>query len=170
MLRKISFAVVAFSLTLGFAGCKSAQKTDETETPGGGANGSTEMTAGDNNTMGDSDSGKAMGLHTVYFKYDSFDIDAESKTTLAGNAEVLKAHPSVKVQIEGHCDQRGGIQYNLALGEKRAHAVSSALTKLGIAKDRVTTISYGKERLVDTSMSDEAFAKNRRGNFVITSK
>jgi peptidoglycan-associated lipoprotein len=166
MLRKISFAVVGISLFLGFAGCKSAQKTDESGSMGG----DTGMTAGDDNTMGDSDSGKAMGMKTVYFRYDSFEIDSEGRTTLAGNSEILKANPSVKVQIEGHCDQRGGIQYNIALGEKRANAVRTALTKMGIAADRIATISYGKERLVDTSMSEDAFAKNRRANFVITSK
>lgn len=166
MLRKLSFAFVAFSLALGMAGCKTAKKADETETPGGETSG----LGSDDNTMGDSDNGKAMGMKTVYFKYDSFEIDAEGKTTLAGNVEILKAHPSVKIQLEGHCDQRGGIQYNLALGEKRATAVRRELIKHGIEGGRVTTISYGKERLVDTSMSEEAYARNRRANFVITGK
>jgi peptidoglycan-associated lipoprotein len=166
MLRKLSFAFISFSLVLGFAGCKSAPKTDETENP----TGSTEMTAGDANTMGDSDSGKAMGMQTIYFKYDSFEIDSEGKTALATNVEILKANPSVKIQVEGHCDQRGGIQYNIALGEKRANTVRDALKKAGISTDRLATISYGKERLVDTAMNDAAYAKNRRANFVITSK
>jgi peptidoglycan-associated lipoprotein len=165
MLRKLSFAVVAFSLVLGFAGCKSAQKKDDS-----GASGADAGLGSDDNTMGDSDSGKAMGMKTIYFKYDSFEIDAEGKTTLSGNAAILKAHPSTKIQIEGHCDQRGGIQYNIALGEKRANAVKKELSKLGIEGSRIATISYGKERLVDTAMTDEAFAKNRRANFVITSK
>jgi peptidoglycan-associated lipoprotein len=164
MLRKLSIAFVSFSLVLGFAGCKSAPKTDGTETPGG------EMSAGDANVMGDSDSGKAMGMETVHFKYDSFVIDAEGKQAVQTNAGIMKANPTVKIQIEGHCDQRGGIQYNIALGEKRANTVRDAMVKAGIAKARLATISYGKERPVDTAMTEEAFAKNRRANFVITSK
>jgi peptidoglycan-associated lipoprotein len=166
MLRKLSFALVSFSLVVGLAGCKSAPKTDETDVPGGG----TEMNGGDANQMGDSDSGKAMGMQTVHFKYDSFEIDADGKAAIATNVEILKAHPTVKVQIEGHCDQRGGIQYNIALGEKRANTVRDAVKKAGISADRLATISYGKERLLDPSMTEEAFAKNRRANFAITSK
>ena len=168
MLRKLSIALISFSLVLGFAGWKSAPKTDDSESVGGTNSG--DLNQGDANTMGDSDSGKAMGMQTIYFKYDSFEIDSEGKQALSTNVEILKANPSVKIQVEGHCDQRGGIQYNIALGEKRANTVRDALKKAGVANDRLATISYGKERLVDTSMSDEAYAKNRRANFVITSK
>lgn len=163
MLRKISYALVSISLILGLVSCKSAKKIDDSEV-------GSEMTGGDENTMGDSDSGKAMGMQTVYFKYDSFDIDTEGKGVLKTNAEILKANPKLKIQIEGHCDQRGGIQYNIALGEKRANTVRDALVKAGISTDRVATISYGKERPVDAAMTDAAFSKNRRANFVITSK
>lgn len=165
MLRKLSFALVSLSLVLGLASCKSAKKMDETEVPGG-----SEMTAGDENAMGDSDSGKAMGMQTIYFKYDSFEIDSDGKAALNTNIEIMKANPSLKIQVEGHCDQRGGIQYNIALGEKRANTVRDALKKGGISGDRVATISYGKERLVDSAMTDSAFAKNRRANFAVTSK
>ncbi|MBC7386689.1 MAG: OmpA family protein [Cryobacterium sp.] len=168
MLRKISYALVTVSLAIGISSCKSAKTMDETEVPTG--TGSTEMTGGDDNTMGDSDSGKAMGLQTIHFKYDSFDIDSEGKQALNTNAEILKSNSTAKVQIEGHCDQRGGIQYNIALGEKRANRVRDALKKLGISADRIATISYGKERLLDTAMDESAFAKNRRANFAITSK
>lgn len=166
MLRKLSIALVSFSLALSLAGCKSAPKTDE-ETSGGAGS---ELNAGDANTLGDSDSGRAMGMETIYFKYDSFDIDSEGKQALAKNVEILKANPTLKIQVEGHCDQRGGIQYNIALGEKRANAVRDAIKRAGISTDRLATISYGKERLVDSAMTDAAFAKNRRANFVITSK
>ncbi len=169
MLRKLSFAALTFSLFLGLASCKSAKKLDETEVPGGGE-GSSELNKGDENTGGDSDSGKAMGMQTIYFKYDSFEIDSDGKTALNTNVEILKANPSVKIQIEGHCDQRGGIQYNIALGEKRANTVRDAIKKAGVTGDRVATISYGKERLVDSAMNDAAYAKNRRANFAITSK
>lgn len=160
-------AVLAIFLT--FAGCKSAKKADDSE-GAGGISSENMGTGADDNLMGDSDSGRAMGLQTVYFKYDSSEIDPEGKTTLDANVAILKSNAAVKVQVEGHCDQRGGIQYNIALGEKRANAVKNYLKKAGIAADRVSIISYGKEKLVDSSMTDEAYAKNRRGNFVITSK
>jgi peptidoglycan-associated lipoprotein len=124
----------------------------------------------DANTMGDSDSGNAGGLQTVHFPYDSFALDSRAKSTLKNNAQVLKDKPSLKIQVEGHCDQRGGIQYNIALGEKRANSVRAYLMDQGIPGDRITTISYGKERPVDQSMSESAFAKNRRANFVITAR
>ena len=126
--------------------------------------------ADSNSANGDSDSGKALGLQTVHFPYDSFTIDAEAKKTLAANAEILKDKGSVKIQIECHCDARGGIQYNLALGEKRANAVRKYLVDLGVNKARVTTISFGKERLLDPGTTEDAHAKNRRANFTITSR
>ncbi|MBY0470065.1 peptidoglycan-associated lipoprotein Pal [bacterium] len=161
------FNRIALVLTLaavaGAQGCKSAQKTPEDTAPSG------DISAIDN-TMGDSDSGKAMGLETVHFGYDTFALDAEGKRVLAANADILKNQSSVKIQVEGHCDQRGGIQYNIALGEKRANAVRRYLVDLGVSKDRMTVISYGKERPIDPGTSEDAYAKNRRANFVITSK
>ncbi len=130
----------------------------------------TAVNADTNLDTGDSDSGKAMGLQTVHFPYDSFALDEESKGVLTSNAEILKGKDTLKVQIEGHCDQRGGIQYNIALGEKRANATKNYLVEMGIAADRVTTISFGKERPLDAGSSEEAYSKNRRANFVITSK
>lgn len=124
----------------------------------------------DENVTGDSDSGKAMGLQTIYFPYDAFILDAEAKRILKANADILKDKTSVKIQIEGHCDQRGGIQYNIALGEKRANATMKYLVDLGISGDRISIISFGKERPIDPSTSEEAYAKNRRANFVITSR
>ena len=118
---------------------------------------------------GDSDNGKAMGLQTIHFGYDAYTIDAETKATLKANAAILKDKGSIKIQIEGHCDQRGGIEYNVALGEKRANSVKKYLEGLGIAADRIAVISFGKEKLLDSSMTEEAYAKNRRANFAITS-
>ncbi len=76
----------------------------------------------------------------------------------------------MKVQVEGHCDERGGVQYNLALGENRAKAVKEYLSGLGVESGRVTTISYGKERPVAFGHDEEAWGQNRRGNFVVTAK
>jgi peptidoglycan-associated lipoprotein len=150
------------SVFVAASGCSKDKKPEEASTPTGPVM--------DENTLGDSDSGKAMGLQTINFPYDSFVLDGEAKGKLKANAEILKDKGSVKVQLEGHCDSRGGIQYNIALGEKRANAVMKYLGDLGVSADRATTISYGKERLLDPGMSEEAHAKNRRVNFVITSR
>ncbi len=158
--------MIALVATLSGIGCSKKSKDDEGSTPNSGIN----TVAADENAMGDSDSGKAMGLKTVNFPYDSFALNAEGKAAVQANAQILKDKATAKVQIEGHCDIRGGIQYNLALGEKRANAVKNLLVEMGISADRITTISYGKERLLDQGTSDEAHAKNRRANFAVTSK
>ncbi|MEK6578705.1 MAG: OmpA family protein [Bdellovibrionota bacterium] len=163
MIRRF-VALGAVLAVVGAAGCKSAPKKEgEDIAPINAIN-------ADIPTTGDSDSGKAMGMQTVHFPYDSFAIEGEAKTTLNGNAEVLKGNSTIRVQIEGHCDQRGGIQYNIALGEKRANALKKYLEGQGIASDRITTISFGKERPIDPGTTEDAYGKNRRGNFVITSK
>lgn len=144
------------------AGCTKEVKKDDSSVPN--------AAQADENTSGDSDSGKAMGLQTVHFPYDAFKLDSEAKAALTANAGILKANATVKIQIEGHCDQRGGIQYNIALGEKRANAAKKFLQDQGITDERITTISFGKERPLDQGTTDEAYAKNRRANFVITSK
>ncbi|MBC7693614.1 MAG: OmpA family protein [Methylotenera sp.] len=162
MFRKIlSVSVLVMIMSLG--ACKTAQKSEGPTDISNGA-------GADDNILGDSDSGKAMGLKTIHFPYDSSNLDSGAKADLKSNADILKDKKSAKVQIEGHCDQRGGIQYNIALGEKRANSVKNYLQDMGVAADRITTISYGKERPVETGITDDAQAKNRRANFVITAK
>ncbi|MFP5387202.1 MAG: peptidoglycan-associated lipoprotein Pal [Bacteriovoracia bacterium] len=119
---------------------------------------------------GDSDSGKAGGLQTVYFAFDSSNLDREAKQTLSANAEYLKANQNVDVQIEGHTDERGGRQYNLALGERRAKSVRDYLVALGVKAQRLTTISYGSERPKAEGSDETSWAQNRRANFVVTAK
>ena len=108
-------------------------------------------------------------LKPVFFAVDSADIDESGRAAASANAEVLKKNPQWVITIEGHCDERGTAEYNLALGERRAIAVKSFLVSLGIPPDRVRTISYGKEFPFDPGRTEEAMAKNRRGHFVITS-
>ena len=88
----------------------------------------------------------------------------------SANAEVLKKYPTWVVTIEGHCDERGTAEYNLALGERRATVVKTYLTSLGISPDRVRTVSYGKEFPFNPGHTEDAWAQNRRGHFVITSR
>jgi peptidoglycan-associated lipoprotein len=108
-------------------------------------------------------------LKPVFFTVDSSDLDESGKATTMANADVMKKNPKWVVTIEGHCDERGTAEYNLALGERRALAVKTFLVSLGIPADRVRTISYGKEFPFDPGRTEEAFSKNRRGHFVITS-
>jgi peptidoglycan-associated lipoprotein len=103
----------------------------------------------------------------VYFEYDSFDLSAQAKKVLAEKAAFLNAHPGIKIRIEGHCDERGTQEYNLALGERRAKAAQEYLVFLGIGAQRLSTISYGEEKPVDPGNSEASWAKNRRAHFVI---
>ena len=106
----------------------------------------------------------------VFFELDAADLDDTGRAIAQSNADLLKKYSTWVVTIEGHCDERGTAEYNLALGERRAVAVKTYLVSLGIAPDRVRTVSYGKEFPFDPGHNEEAWAKNRRAHFVITSK
>jgi peptidoglycan-associated lipoprotein len=112
----------------------------------------------------------AGALSTIYFAFDSANINDAGRAILDANATYLKANSDVQIQIEGHCDERGSIQYNLALGERRAQAVQDYLSALGVDASRITTISYGKEKPMDMGHDEASWARNRRANFVITAK
>ena len=105
-------------------------------------------------------------LRAVYFAYDSFNIGGSSSAALATNAAWLKANASRLVQIEGHCDERGTTEYNLALGERRARAVRDFLISKGVSSSQLSTISYGEERPSVPGDSESAWSKNRRAEFV----
>ena len=104
-------------------------------------------------------------LGNIQFDYDKFDLSASARDLLAEHARVLRNRPEVNVQIEGHCDERGTVEYNLALGDKRAKAVANYLTSLGVERGRLSTISYGKERPLDSRQNDSAWSRNRRAEF-----
>ena len=109
-------------------------------------------------------------LKDIHFDFDKYDIRPQDAEILKENAALLKKYPKVKIQIEGHCDERGTNEYNMALGERRANSTKNYLISLGIPAERMTTISYGEERPVDPGHNEEAWAKNRRAHFVILSK
>ena len=109
-------------------------------------------------------------LKPAFFGLDSAELDADGQATVQANAELLKKYSSWAITIEGHCDERGTAEYNLALGERRAVAVRTYLVSLGISPDRVRTVSYGKEFPFDPAHTEEAWSKNRRAHFVITAK
>jgi peptidoglycan-associated lipoprotein len=109
-------------------------------------------------------------LAPVFFELDSFDVSSQGQQVLQANAKVLKQFPTWQITIEGHCDERGTAEYNLALGERRALAAKTYLVSLGIPADKVRTVSYGKEFPFDPGHDDNAWSKNRRAHFVITAK
>lgn len=101
----------------------------------------------------------------VNFNYDSSVISGEAQQNLERNAEILRNNANIKVQLEGHCDERGTVEYNLTLGNKRARSVYDALVAMGIRASRLSTISYGEELPLDTASNKAAWAKNRRVHF-----
>jgi len=155
MIKKL---IIVSSLVIFAAACSSSSKKGS-----GGSGISAEDMSFDPRG---SDSGAINGLDTVYFGYDQATLSESAKQELQENAEWLKSNPSVNLQLEGHCDIRGSIEYNLALGERRAKSAKQYLVGLGIDGDRLSVISYGKERLLDEGDSESAHARNRRVNFV----
>jgi peptidoglycan-associated lipoprotein len=109
-------------------------------------------------------------LKPVFYGLDVAEVDAEGQKILQENADLLRRYSTWQISIEGHCDERGTAEYNLALGERRAVAARNYLVSLGIPADRVKTVSYGKEFPFDPGHSEEAWAKNRRAHFVVTAK
>jgi peptidoglycan-associated lipoprotein len=106
----------------------------------------------------------------VFFLLDSFEVDSAGQQALTANAAILKKYPTWVITLEGHCDERGTAEYNLALGEKRALAAKAYLVSLGVPADRLRTVSYGKEFPFDPGHDESAWSKNRRAHFVVTSK
>ena len=104
-------------------------------------------------------------LEQVRFAYDQATLSDQARNTLTANATILELAPELKVSIEGHCDARGSDEYNLSLGERRAQSVRTYLVSLGIAPQRLKTISYGEEKPLDTANNELAWAKNRRAEF-----
>ena len=109
-------------------------------------------------------------LNALFFAYDSSEIDTAGQAVLDANGAVLKKYATWTVTLEGHCDERGTAEYNLALGERRAVAARTYLVSLGIAADRLRIVSYGKEFPFDPGHDEAAWAKNRRAHFVVTAK
>jgi len=109
-------------------------------------------------------------LKDINFDFDKYDIRPKDAEILKENAALLMKYPKVKIQVEGHCDERGTNEYNLALGERRSNAAKKYLISIGITADRISAISYGEEKPLDAGHNEEAWSKNRRDHFVILSK
>jgi peptidoglycan-associated lipoprotein len=106
----------------------------------------------------------------ILFDYDKYDLSARAREILADKALFMKTFPTAKILIEGHCDERGTSEYNLALGERRANSAKQYLVHLGVAENRISTISYGRERPMDPGHSEASWAKNRRAHCVVVSR
>jgi peptidoglycan-associated lipoprotein len=155
------FGMVLVALSLVLANCTDDEQPEETveasqpEVPA----------TPPEDSMGDADATKA-----VYFAFDDYTLDSEAQGQLNRLADYLKASTSAIVQIEGHCDERGSIEYNLALGERRAQSVKNYLVQLGVDTGRLTTISYGEEKPVQDGHDEGAWTKNRRAEFAVSNR
>lgn len=107
------------------------------------------------------------GIQDVFFDFNEYTLGEEARQRLVANATLLREYPDVTVLIEGHCDERGTVQYNLALGEKRANAARDYLVSLGLSAGRISTVSYGKEKPFAMGHNEQAWAQNRRAHFVV---
>ena len=140
---------------------------------GEGQRGPTKESTTGKSSLDDLKSGKApvtpaaSPLKDVFFEFDRADLSADARAVLRANAEWLKTNPAVRVEIEGHCDERGTSEYNLALGAKRAQAAREYLATLGVASERLSTTSYGEEILLCKETNESCWKQNRRARFVV---
>jgi len=162
--------VAVSSLVLGLAGCARKTEVDTTPPPAPAPAPApapqepyTPPSAPSYAPGSQEDLVATVGSDRVFFAYDSYALDETARAVLAREADWFKKYPNVAAVIEGHCDERGTREYNLALGDRRANAVRSYLISLGVEPSRLTTISYGKERPDVLGSDDESYAKNRRG-------
>lgn len=176
LMRILPLALI-LTVLMGLSSCGSSKKKNANDDSG-----NTTMDAPDQDydkanagsanlsVNSDSDSGKAGPLQTVNFDFNSATLRGEAKRKLEANAAFLKANSNVQVQVEGHCDERGGVQFNLALGEQRAKNVRSYLVSQGVKRSQISTISFGKERPLAFGHDESSWRLNRRANFVVTAK
>ena len=109
----------------------------------------------------------AQNVKDIYFDYDKADVRPDQQSLVQANAAFLQQHPNMSVTLEGHCDERGSTEYNLALGDNRASAVTNALVAAGVPADRIKTVSFGKEKPFCTASNEACWQQNRRGHFVL---
>lgn len=165
--KRLSLALVVTALV---AGCSSGVKLDDKPVDGsltsqgaGGAGTSQSGVSGVDLTGSAADKAGPQGVsRIVYFDFDSYVVRPEAQPQIEAHAKFIKSHPGSKVQLEGHTDERGGREYNLALGQKRAEAVRRALGLLGVNDAQMEAVSYGKEKPAAEGHSEDAYAQNRR--------
>jgi peptidoglycan-associated lipoprotein len=163
--------VAAVVAIVALAGCTTKPAATSTEPPPAGppAGAETGPVTESNIIPGSAQDLRVNVGDTVHFDYDRYDLHDQERGILQRQAAWLQKYPQVRVSIEGHCDERGTREYNLALGARRANAVKEYLVSLGVSAARVDTISYGKERPICTESTEDCWAQNRRGVTTITS-
>ncbi len=170
MKKSLILALMLFLIALGLAGCGGgeAAKPEAKPAPEQGPGNAAQPSGADQKSLqGQALEDKAKSLQKrIYFAFDSSAIDADNRAIIEANAAYLSANPQAKVTLEGHCDERGTREYNLALGERRAQAVERMLRVLGVAGNRVSTVSYGEEKPVAMGHDESAWRQNRRVEFV----
>lgn len=170
MLKRTIYSLAIVAL---IAGCSSGTKlnetpvTDRSGTAGGQQGASTVTQVVPDGTVGTAQ-GPVGVERIVYFDYDSYTVKPEFQSLIDGHARFLKANPQRRVSIEGHTDDRGGREYNLALGQKRSEAVRRALTLLGVSDGQIEAVSFGKEKPAVTGSGEEVWAQNRRAEIRYT--
>src|SRR5262245_39886609 len=180
--RSLVLLIVGACLVLGISACKTNPGTEQvaTSAPDFGSNPSSRAEKVDESTgfknaqpesesLGDSGSSAEKAsyqLKRINFDFDRYEVRQDAIRILGDDAATIKQYPQYRVRIEGHCDERGTVEYNLALGEKRARAARDYLVSLGTPAARLRIISYGKERPVDPGHNEDAWATNRRAEFV----
>jgi len=172
---KIKTTFVVATMALAIAGC--AKKRPEVLPPAPvDQNAPVDPNAGANTNPdgaivpgSDADFRRSVTSNTVHFGLDQYDIDPEARAILDSQAAWLQRYPNVRITIEGHCDERGTREYNLALGDRRANAAKNYLAARGVSPDRMNVISYGKERPIALGSDDASYAQNRRAVTIVLS-
>jgi peptidoglycan-associated lipoprotein len=186
--RLVLASLAALSMLAAVSGCRSAKPktqkppavpsdtdssrpTGETEVP------TTKVTPADDVIKDDHEQDQVPNAEAVqkrlrdaFFDFDSSDLRADAREALSASADALKANTAVRITVEGHCDERGTREYNVSLGERRAAAAKEYLVSLGIAEDRITVISYGKEKPFNPGHDESAWQENRRAHLVVTGR
>lgn len=167
MTIKKTTAMVAAIAMLAVGAC--SKKAPETLPPVPEGTGGTDTGSGTGGIIPGSqqDFVNSVSSDRIFFGFDQFNVDAEDQATLASQAQWLQRNPAVRVLLEGHADERGTRDYNIALGERRANAAKNYLASLGIDPSRIEVISYGKERPAELGSTEDAYAKNRRAVTVV---
>ncbi|MET4896888.1 peptidoglycan-associated lipoprotein Pal [Sphingomonadaceae bacterium jetA1] len=172
-MTKIKTTLVVAAMALAIAGCAKKRPAVlppapvDQATPVNPNAGQTPPTDGAVVPGSDADFRRSVTSNTIHFGLDQYDIDPESRAILDSQGAWLQRYPNVRITIEGHCDERGTREYNLALGDRRANAAKNYLAARGVSADRMTVISYGKERPVALGSDEAAWAQNRRAVTIV---
>jgi peptidoglycan-associated lipoprotein len=163
-------ALALMCLALGVGGCSSKKTGSETGNVGQQGTLGTESTTNGSSLQNFQNgvTGEEGPLHDIHFGYNDYTIQPQDSSILRENAQWLGAHPQTHVQVEGHCDERGSEEYNIALGAKRAESAKDYLETLGVSGSRISTISYGKELPLCTEHDEDCWYRNRRDHFVVS--